>query len=215
MNGLRWEELLNRCYTSFMEIAVLGWGSLVWCPGILGIKTKWRSDGPALPIEFARISRDGRLTLVIVPDSDDQPTYWAFSEFHTLEEARDNLREREGTSKLNIHYLDAAGRIAPGIPGPVRDRVREWLGVRREVEAVVWTGLPTNWLEQRGHHFTTEDAVRYLKQLELQRDRSLAVHDRAREYVRNAPKLIQTVVRRAMQREGWQDNRLSTLLFED
>ena len=198
-----------------MEIAVLGWGSLIWCPGSLRIKTKWRSDGPALPIEFARISRDGRLTLVIVPDSDDQRTYWAFSDFYTLEEARDNLQEREGTSKLNIHYLDAAGRIAPGIPTPVLDRVREWLGARREVEAVVWTGLTTNWLEQRGHEFTTEDAVRYLKQLELEPDRSLVVHDRAREYVRNAPKLIQTVVRRAMQREGWQDNRLSTALFED
>ena len=25
---------------------MLGWGSLIWCPGGLRIKTKWRSDGP-------------------------------------------------------------------------------------------------------------------------------------------------------------------------
>jgi hypothetical protein len=48
-------------------IAVIGWGSLIWCPGILRTKSRWHSDGPALPIEFARISGDNRLSLVIHP----------------------------------------------------------------------------------------------------------------------------------------------------
>lgn len=48
-----------------MAIAILGWGSLIWCPGNLRIRGPWRHDGPVLPIEFARISADGRLTLVV------------------------------------------------------------------------------------------------------------------------------------------------------
>jgi hypothetical protein len=52
-----------------MKIAVIGWGSLIWCPGSLRIQTAWHNDGPSLPIEFARILKDGRLTLVIRPGS--------------------------------------------------------------------------------------------------------------------------------------------------
>jgi hypothetical protein len=74
-----------------MQIAVIGWGSLIWCPGSLQIKSRWHSDGPALPIEFARISNDKRLTLVIQPGSPDQRTYWALSEFDDLKAARANL----------------------------------------------------------------------------------------------------------------------------
>jgi hypothetical protein len=52
-----------------MKIAILGWGSLVWDPASL--KEHLEGDGefiqggPKLPIEFSRISKDGRLTLVI------------------------------------------------------------------------------------------------------------------------------------------------------
>ncbi len=37
-----------------MRIAVIGWGSLMWFPGQLGIKNWWHSDGPKLPIEFGQ-----------------------------------------------------------------------------------------------------------------------------------------------------------------
>lgn len=50
-----------------MKIAILGWDSLIWDPRSLkyDVNTGWLTDGPKLPIEFARISNDGRLTLVI------------------------------------------------------------------------------------------------------------------------------------------------------
>jgi hypothetical protein len=59
-----------------MQIAIVGWGSLIWCPGSLQIKSGWHRDGPPLPVEFARISGDGRLTLVIHPGSKEQQTLW-------------------------------------------------------------------------------------------------------------------------------------------
>src|SRR6266853_6170829 len=96
--------------SNHMQISVVGWGSLIWCPGCLRIKSRWHSDGPALPIEFARISRDKRLTLVIQSGSPEQRTYWALSEFGDLKVARENLQAREGTSSKHIHSLTADGQ---------------------------------------------------------------------------------------------------------
>ena len=45
------------------KIAVLAWGSLV--PEPRDLKAEFEPNGPLLPIEFCRVSDDGRLTLVI------------------------------------------------------------------------------------------------------------------------------------------------------
>jgi hypothetical protein len=197
-----------------VNTAVIGWGSLIWCPGCLRTKTKWRSDGPRLPIEFARISRDGRLTLVIVPGSDEQPTYWALSEFGILEDAHQNLQKREDTGPEDVHYLTAGGQVAGGVPPPVVERLRDWLAAKPDIDAAIWTGLPSNWREKRGCEFSPGDAVRYLNELESERERAATTYDRAREYVCNTPSHVQTLVRRAMQRLGWRDKELPTVLFD-
>jgi hypothetical protein len=48
-----------------MKIVILGWGSLIWDPRDLPHQEPWLDDGPKLPLEFSRISKDRRLTLVI------------------------------------------------------------------------------------------------------------------------------------------------------
>lgn len=107
-----------------MKIIILGWGSLIWCPGGLRIKTRWHGDGPSLPIEFARISQDDRLTLVIQPGSAGQSTYWAVSEFTDLKEARQNLKTREKTKSSDIHHVlrDGTWEGAPLLESPRRSR---------------------------------------------------------------------------------------------
>lgn len=196
-----------------MAVAVIGWGSLIWCPGNLRIKARWRPDGPTLPIEFARISRDRRLTLVILPGAREQPTYWALSEFQNRDDARQNLKERERSKLSHIHWLTAQHHH-PEVPLLVVQRVRDWLALQKGVDAAIWTGLTTNWKEKRGRDFTPADAEHYLKELESERDRAATAYERAREYLENTPSLIQTNVRRAMQKKGWSDAELATILFE-
>ncbi len=198
-----------------MTVAVLGWGSLIWCPGILRITTRWQSDGPSLPIEFARISEDGRLTLVIQPSAENQTVYWAVSEFGEVAKARCNLQAREGTIPRHVHYLATDGTCAKDVLEQVRESVQVWLRVHEDVGAVIWTGLPTNWPNKRGCDFTPEDAVRYLEELESDRNRAVSTFVRAQEYVKNTPPQIKTKVRRAMQERDWQDNEVSRILFEE
>ena len=51
-----------------MKIAILAWGSLIWQPKDLLLDTEfgWKEDGQILPIGFARILKDGRLTLLLL-----------------------------------------------------------------------------------------------------------------------------------------------------
>ena len=80
-----------------MKSAILAWGSLVWDPRELETAAGFAANGPLLPIEFCRISADGRLTLAI-----DETfgavckAYSAPSALEDLDAAIENLRAREG-----------------------------------------------------------------------------------------------------------------------
>jgi hypothetical protein len=196
-----------------MDIAIIGWGSLIWCPGSLRIKTKWRKEGPALPIEFARISEDGRLTLVIHPDSAPQQTYWALSELTELEAARRNLQEREGCPRSKIHSFPV-GDADEAIPRSVATELGTWLAKHENIDILIWTGLTTNWNEKFQRKFSAEDAVRYLEKLDAERNQTRVKYERAKEYLRNAPPSIRTEVRTKMRENGWTDTKLSDVLFD-
>jgi hypothetical protein len=81
---------------SSMRISILAWGSLVWDRKDLAVVADFAPSGPWLPVEFCRVSRDRRLTLVI-----DEAfgatciTHSALSTFDNLEAAIENLRIRE------------------------------------------------------------------------------------------------------------------------
>jgi len=167
-----------------------------------------------LPIEFARISNDQRLTLVIHPGSPDQRTYWALSEFETLKDARANLGDREGTQNLkNIHSLTTTGKQLGEIDGQIFTKIRQWLETQKNLEVAIWTGVQSNWESRRGK-FRPEDAVKYVRELERAKNNAKEAFDRTREYIRNAPAQIQTPVRvRLRKMKGWKDATLPTILF--
>ena len=177
-------------------IAVLGWGSLVWQPrndhGEILLDGGWHADGPLLPVEFARISSDGRLTLILLPGYPHRsPVMWARSACDDLGAARANLARRETSAPLaSAHAVTSAGEVF-GDPDPeVVGAVSEWLG-DAALDAVAWTGLGPGkrW---GGVGFTPEGAVAHLLGLTGEQ------RARAEEYVLRAPPQIDTPVRRLL-----------------
>ena len=174
-------------------IACVGWGSLIWRSGRLPLDARWRRDGPSLPVEFARESGDGRVTLVAVPGAVGSRTLWAPLDVEGLGEARRALRRRERSSPGTI------GRWpAPDGSEPVgRDAVARW-AAERGLDGVVWTALPPRFGREAGRVPGLREVLDHLAGL---RGASRA---RAERYVRRAPRQIRTPYRRAIERRlGW------------
>jgi hypothetical protein len=181
-----------------MKIAVLGWGSLLWEPGAefeKSIELPWKTDGPALPIEFSRISvsRDGALTLAIDETNGTlTKVAWCLSTREQIEDAISDLREREGTTTANIAHVSAADQSSQ-LASPLKE-ILQWATCRK-IDAVLWTALRSNFAEQRGKPFSVEEAIAYLKGLDE------IGKGRAAEYVRNAPAFVRTKLRSALENE--------------
>ena len=197
------------------KIAVLGWGSLIWDPGTLGVSSKWRTDGPCLPIEFARKSDGMRATLVVVPGYECfSRSYWALSVFGDVGTAADNLRIREGMDWLrpiHVAYEDTWHSAGDG-RGPKDDigtAVSEWVA-HQDVDAAIWTGLAAKTFEPKSQRVPLEDqVVAFLRSLDLAKSKG------AREYVEKAPASIDTPVRQAIEIElGWGRTPLDPELIE-
>jgi len=186
-----------------MKIAILGWGSLVWDPRNLEIdKSKgrngWFDDGPMLPIEFARISNDGRLTLVIVPGNKEVQTLYSISKFVELDHAILDLAVREGCGRNRIGFFAKANHKFQSKFTDILTNIEYWISSKEEIEAVIWTDLPANFKDKIGLGMTVENAANYLKHLPLD------VKARAELYIRRAPTVVQTPIREAIEQNlGW------------
>ena len=124
-----------------MKIAILGWGSLIWDQRDLPTLGVWQKGGPVLPIEFSRITSDGRLTLVI-DEKNGVPvkTRYVESGSGTLGQAIEDLRKREGTSKSMIGVASKTINI----PKSGSDTIKGWAD-EHKWDAMIWTGLPSNF----------------------------------------------------------------------
>lgn len=116
-----------------MRIACLGWGSLVWDPRELPVRGQWFEDGPFAPVEFARQSSDGRMTLVIDRHAIPIGVLWAQMLPVGLQDARQALRKRENSAAIGSWQRGEATPI--DIPG-----LATWADVNG-FDAIVWTAL--------------------------------------------------------------------------
>jgi len=177
------------------KIACLAWGSLVWDPRELPIRQEWFKDGPFAPIEFARQSDDGRITLVVDPAAKPVCVLWTQMLLRNLDEARKALRDRERISGAN--WLSRIGswqrreRRPHGIP-----ELPQWAEAH-DLDAVIWTALGPRFAgEDRTP--SAEEVIAYLRAL------SGDTLIRAREYIERAPRQIETAYRRHIKDAlGW------------
>lgn len=188
---------------------MVAWGSLVWRPTDRGVTLQlrrpgqWEPDGPWLPVEFARISSGGALTLVVVPSYAARVrTLWSRSVHHQLEDAIRNLADREGiTQKLeSIHGVSKEGSRIGSVDDDIASAVRAWLLEQPTLDIAIWAGLstsPTSWRELGyAEGFTLDNALAYLRTLNRQQDHP------AFEYMTRAPEQIATPVRERAKDEG-------------
>ena len=171
---------------------MLGWGSLLWGGGSVfdTWHEPWRYDGPVLKIEFSRVSssRGGALTLVIDPEN-GAPVRVAYclSRRSGLEEAIEDLRAREGTTRRHIGWLRRGGEAS------YRDlesygAILAWSRAQT-IDGVVWTDLPSNFAERVGRPFSIAAALAHLQTLDT------VTRAGALDYIRRAPTFVQTPLR--------------------
>jgi len=181
-----------------VKIAILGWGSLIWNPGELKTAAPFAPNGPLLPIEFCRISSDGRLTLAIDETFGDVcTTYSAPSAFADLDAAIENLRKREGTIASEIGFVEAAAGRQSSVAMERHPQVVATIGAWAEAggyDAAIWTALASNFgdWDKVGEPFSVTAAIRYLEALQGQDEAGFAS---AVHYIRNAPSEVETPVR--------------------
>src|SRR3972149_8077702 len=176
-----------------MKIAFLGWGSLILCPRCLKIKGSWNTDGPFLPIEFARVSKDKTLTLVLYRDADDVQTLWAYASHTDLLEAIKNICQREETSLKNIGFISIPDSQSHcNVIPEVLNRIKHWAKGKR-LDAVVWTDLPLKFKEVTGMDFNEDNVLGSLRGLKGD------TLNKAKTYVMKAPRQIVTKTRRRIE----------------
>ena len=179
---------------------ILGWGSLIWDPRELAVyENDWIYDGPILPIEFARISNDGRLTLVITENGTEVKTFAAISNIYTnLDDMIENLRKREKCKKEHIgYYIKETNTFYPE-DFKFKENIRSW-AIHHKITITLWTNLPEKWEyeneEKQIIKISPVERIDYLKNLigEKRND--------AEKYIRKTPLVINTKYRELIEKE--------------
>lgn len=176
-----------------MKIAIIGWGSSIWDPRELPREGIWQEDGPILKIEFSRISRDCRLTLVVDEKNGvEVKTRFVLSPRSDIEDTMNDLRIREGTGKKWIGYVDIKHDQNSLIYNPnqvnIHKNVKNWC-IDKSFDAAVWTALLPNFFKETKHNFSIDNALKYIESLPKSAKNS------ALKYIQNAPFEVLTPLR--------------------
>ena len=175
-------------------IACLGWGSLIWYPRELPIQRSWFEDGPLVRVEFVRKSNNNRITLVLHKGAKPVRSLWTPMTVDDLDVAKKKLADREG---ISCKYVK---RDIKSWPQDYADREQECIldlnawATSKSIDGVVWTALR----HSGDQVLTSKDVIEHLKKLRG------CERDHAEEYVRLAPRQIDTEYRRDIEAAlGW------------
>lgn len=164
----------------------------MWNPSELKSEPERHQDGPYVRVEFLRQSQDDRITLVLDQSARPVPALWTRMTVTSLDEAANSLREREGT------LLKFIGRWSTGDPGPVLIEDLPGWAQAHGVDAVVWTALPRKFSGSSEGIATAAQIIEHLDRLPAEK------REAAEQYVRNAPRQIDTAYRCAITEAlGW------------
>lgn len=184
-----------------MQIAFLGWGSLIWDQGpeFDSKAGPWISDGPVLPIEFCRVSssRKGALVLVIDPKlGTEVEVLYALSLRDNPDDALSDLRKREKTNMKKIGFVNLLTGKKRGRYPELIATIRDW-AEKMDIQVVAWTDLESNFKSKTSVEFSNEAALDHLQSLKKAGLRE------AVKYIVNAPAQVDTKFRQWLATEAW------------
>ena len=182
------------------QIAIIGWGSLIWDLEILAphVAGDWHMEtGPLLPMEFSRVSPKRKLGLAVCLDPESGvpcQTHIIRSKRSNIREAIQDLqaRERAPDGLIGAYHPDFQHGRMPSVVAQVQDwcEAKGWSGA-------VWTDLEPNFEAHTKQTFSVAEGIQYLKTL---RGESLA---EAHNYIQNAPAQTATPLRAALAKDAW------------
>lgn len=173
------------------RIACVGWGSLAWDSRSLPVAGEWRADGPMLPIEFARESADGRITLVLCDSVKAVQAHWCLLSVEDVSAAILALAYREGITSRMAKDIGRWNSMDGKSHGVCAADIAEWAR-SKDLGGVVWTNLPYGLRDSRGRMPTEAEVLAHLSQLSGE---SL---ETAKQYIQMAPAQIDTAYRPAI-----------------
>lgn len=169
----------------------------------MGRSGDFRSNGPILPIEFSRVSKDGRVTLVIDPTAAEIQTHWIPLRASTYMEAVSELGIREKIEPaMWLRWVGLETRAGDTFrqgesDSRVRRSIETWLE-RQTLDGVVWTALPFRGPNGEAERPSCDRLLDHLNSLEGEARR------RAEEYIRRAPESVRTSNRNRFEASlGW------------
>ncbi len=182
------------------KIAIIGWGSLIWDLEILTPHTEgeWQmSAGPALPMEFSRVSPKRKLGLAVCLDpvaGVPCQTHIIRSKREDIHAAIEDLRARERAPEGRIGTFH--GDFQHGRMPEVVALVQAWCA-NKGWDGAVWTDLEPNFKAHTKRGFSVAEGIAYLKSLS---EESL---EEAYNYIQNAPVQTATPLRAALAADSW------------
>ena len=165
----------------------------MWDPRGLPVRRQWFCDGPLVCVDFVRESLDHRMTLVLDAGAPPVRALWALMDTSNLERAREQLRKREGCSRIEDIGCWAANGVDP--PQTILE-LPKW-AESNGLDGAVWTALRPRF-DGRDVRPEAAQVIKHLKSLHG------AELENAERYVRRAPGQIDTPYRRLIEAElGW------------
>jgi hypothetical protein len=146
------------------KIVYLGWGSLLWDDIDLPITGKWKKTNFKLPVEYSRISDNGkgRLTLVLDEINGTDNMIWYIESRANLNLTINKLKNREKTLKNNIAYINLKNgqERTNNLSNNNINKIKLW-ALKMKIDAVVWTDLQSNWYKIKNVSYSNTNEFKY------------------------------------------------------
>ena len=175
-----------------MKIAILGFGNLIKIKSKNLSIGKWQQSGPTLPLEFSRISKDGRLALVIdQKNGTDNTVFFALSRCKSLKNAVDQFQKHEKINFNRVGILDIKSKLQSECVArrpKILLQIYSW-AKDNKIDAVIWNDLGVKFKSKVGYSYSVYNAFCYLNKLAASKKKFVI------KYIKSVPKEINTVFR--------------------